>query len=135
MDVPFAPKQSWSLPWGKKRYFNRSTFDADLKRIQAFYSDRGYPDARVTSFDGKLNDKQDPVAVTCTISEGDPVKLASIDFVGFDDIPPAHLNDLKKNVPLKVGRPRDRQLVVTTHEMALNELKDHGFPYAKVATT
>src|SRR5262249_53366526 len=30
--------------------------------------------------------------------------------------------------------PRDRQLVVTTHEMAVNELKDHGFPYAKVTT-
>jgi outer membrane protein insertion porin family/translocation and assembly module TamA len=37
-------------------------------------------------------------------------------------------------VPLKVGAPRDRQLVVTTHEMAVNELKDHGYPYAKVDT-
>ena len=37
-------------------------------------------------------------------------------------------------MPLKVGQPRDRQLVVSTHEMAVNELKDHGFPYAKVAT-
>jgi outer membrane protein insertion porin family/translocation and assembly module TamA len=129
-----ATKESSILPWGKKRYFNRSTFEADLKRIQAFYSDRGYPDARIVNFDVKLNNKQDAVDVTITISEGDPVKLAPIDFVGFDDIPPAHFNDLKKNVPLKVGRPRDRQLVVTTHEMALNELKDHGFPYAKVAT-
>jgi outer membrane protein assembly complex protein YaeT len=129
-----ATKESSILPWGKKRYFNRSTFDADLKRIQAFYSDRGYPDARITTFDVKLNAKQDAVDVTITMAEGDPVALASIDFIGFDDIPPAHLDDLKKNVPLKVGRPRDRQLVVTTHEMAVNELKDHGFPYAKVAT-
>src|SRR5437667_24202 len=30
--------------------------------------------------------------------------------------------------------PRDRQLVVATHEMALNELRDHGFPHAKVGT-
>src|SRR5204862_6734768 len=45
-----------------------------------------------------------------------------------------HLNDLKKRVPLKVGQPRDRQLVVSTHEMAVNELKDHGFPYGKVST-
>ena len=66
-----------------------------------------------------------------TIAEGEPVKVAAIDFVGFDVIPPAHLDDLKKRVPLKVGQPRDRQLVVATHEMALNELKDHGFPYAQ----
>ena len=37
-------------------------------------------------------------------------------------------------MPLKVGQPRDRQLVVSTHEMAVNELKDHGYPYGKVAT-
>jgi outer membrane protein assembly factor BamA len=37
-------------------------------------------------------------------------------------------------MPIKVGQPRDRQLVVTTHELAVNELRDHGYPYAKVTT-
>src|SRR3989441_66705 len=106
-----ATRQSSKIPWGKKAYFDRSRFDADLKRIQAFYSDRGYPDARVTGFDVKLNDKQDQVDITVTISEGQPVKVAAINFVGFDDvIPPAHLDTLKKQIPLKVGAPRDRQL-------------------------
>jgi outer membrane protein insertion porin family len=132
-----ATRQSDILPWGKKAYFDRARFDADLKRIQAFYADRGYPDARVTSFDVKLNDKQDAVDITVTISEGQPVKVAAINFVGFDDsvIPSAHFTTLKNQVPLKVGRPRDRQLVVTTREMALNELKDHGYPYGKVETS
>lgn len=127
-----ATKESSKLPWGKKAYFDRSRFDADLKRLQAFYADRGYPDARVTGFDVKLNDKQDAVDLAVTIDEGEPIKLAAIDFVGFDLIPPAHLADMKKQSPLKVGRPRDRQEVVTTHELALNELRDHGHPYAKV---
>jgi outer membrane protein insertion porin family len=126
-------ESSW-IPWGKKYFFDRSRFDADLKRIQAFYADRGYPDARVTGFDVKLNDKQNEVDLTVTIVEGEPIKVAALDFEGFDVIPPAHFADLEKRVPLKVGQPRDRQLVVTTHEMALNELKDHGYPYAKVAT-
>jgi outer membrane protein assembly complex protein YaeT len=130
-----ATKESSILPWGKKNYFDRSRLETDLKRIEAFYTDRGYPDARVTGFDAKLNDKQDAVDVTVTVSEGEPVKVAAIDFVGFDVIPEAHLADLKKRAPLKVGEPRDRQLVVTTHELALNELRDHGFPYAKVTTT
>ncbi len=129
-----ATKESSKLPWGKKTFFDRSRFDADLKRIQAFYADRGYPDARVTGFDVKLNDKQDQVDLTVTITEGDPVKVAAIDFVGFDVIPPDHLAAMKKQVPLKVGQPRDRQQVVTTHELALNELRDHGYPYAKVDT-
>jgi outer membrane protein assembly complex protein YaeT len=129
-----ATRQSSKLPWGRALYFNRGRFDADLKRIQAFYADRGYPDARVTGFDVKLNDKQDAVDVTVTISEGEPVLVAAIEFVGFDPIPPGHLNDLKERIPLKATRPRDRQLVITTHEMAINELRDHGYPHARVST-
>jgi outer membrane protein assembly complex protein YaeT len=129
-----ATRQSSIIPWGRKYYFDRSRFDADLKRIQAFYADRGYPDARVTGFDVKLNDKQDQVDIAVTIAEGEPVRVAAVDFVGFDQIPADHLAQLKKNIPLQIGAPRDRQLVVTAHEMAVNELKDHGFPYAKVAT-
>jgi len=129
-----ATKQSSKIPWGRKTYFNRSRFDADLKRIQAFYQDRGFPDAHVANFDVKLNDKQDAVDVTLTIAEGDPVTVASIEFVGFDVIPPAHFSDLKSRVPIKVGQPRDRQLVVSAHEMAVNELRDHGYPYSKVPT-
>jgi outer membrane protein assembly complex protein YaeT len=129
-----ATRQSSKIPWGKKYFFDRSRFDADLKRVQAFYADRGFPDARVSAFDVKLNDKQDEVDLTVTIAEGEPVLVTSIAFSGFDAIPPAHFDELKKRVPLKVGQPRDRQLVVSTHEMAVNELKDHGFPYGKVST-
>ena len=129
-----ATRQSSKIPWGRKYFFDRSRFDADLKRVQAFYADRGYPDARVSGFDVKLNDKQDQVDLIVTIAEGEPVVVTALDFTGFDGIPPAHLDDLRTRVPLKVGQPRDRQLVVTAHEMAVNELKDHGFPYAKVAT-
>jgi outer membrane protein insertion porin family len=129
-----ATKQSSIIPWGRKYYFDRSRFEADLKRVLAFYADRGYPNARVTAFDVKLNDKQDEVDLTVTVAEGEPVTVAAINFEGFDVIPAAHLDQLKKSVPLKIGAPRDRQLVVAAHEMALNELKDHGFPYAKTGT-
>src|SRR5690349_16416187 len=106
LKAALATKQSSKIPWGKKAFFDRSRFDADLKRIQAFYADRGYPDARVSGFDVKLNQKQDAVDITITVSEGEPVKIAAIDFVGFDAIPPAHLDDIRKQMPLKVGAPR-----------------------------
>jgi outer membrane protein assembly complex protein YaeT len=129
-----VPLVGWELPWSRKRYFDRTRFDADLQRIQAFYSDRGYPDARVTGFDVKLNAKQTSVDVTLTVSEGEPVRIASIGFSGFDIIPPGRLDTMKKQLPIKANRPRDRQDVVTAHEMALNELRDHGYPYARVNT-
>jgi outer membrane protein assembly complex protein YaeT len=134
LKAALATKVSSILPWERKYAFDRSKLETDLKRIEAFYADRGYPDARVTGSDAKLNDKKDAVDITITVSEGEPVKVAAIDFAGFDVIPETHLADLKKRAPIKVGQPRDRQLVVTTHELALDELRDHGFPYAKVTT-
>src|SRR5262249_13471987 len=109
-------------------------FDADLKRIQAFYADRGFPDARVTGFDVKLNERQDAVDLSVTIDEGQPITVAAVEFQGFDEIPPDHLENLRRRIPMTVGMPRARQEVVTAHEMAVNELRDHGFPYARVNT-
>lgn len=129
-----ATRQSAKLPWGRQYYFDRSRFDQDLKRIEAFYADRGYPNTRVTGFDVKLNDQQDAVTVTLTIDEGEPVLVAGVDFVGFEAIPPDHLDTMRNRLPIGVEKPRDRQNVVVAHEMAVNELRDHGYPYAKVQT-
>src|SRR5712692_1868273 len=128
-----ATRQSSRLPWGRKFLFDRSRLDADLQRIVAFYADRGYPDARVAGVDVKLNDEKDEVQVTVTVAEGEPVLVTSIEFVSFEVIPPGHLDELRKRLPLKVGRPRDRREVVASRELAINELRDHGYPYGKVS--
>ena len=127
-----ATRESSRIPWGKKYGFDRARFEADLKRIQAFYADRGFADARVTGFDVKLNDKQDAVDLTVSIDEGEPVRVTAIDFVGFDPLPPQELDALKSRLAIKVGAPRDRQLVAGSLDMAVNDLKEHGRPYAKV---
>ena len=129
-----VPIAGWQLPWGKKSYFDRGRFDADLKRIEAFYADRGYPDARVTDFDVKLNQQQDAVDVAVTIDEGQPVKIVAVEFRGFDVVPQDHFDQMKGQIPLVVGKPRDRQDVTAAHELAVNELRDHGYPYARVGT-
>jgi len=127
-----ATRASSRLPWGTKRYFSRAQFDDDLKRVLAFYTDRGFPNARVTSYDVKLNAAQNRVDVTITVDEGEPVLVSSVTLMGFDVIPEGHLKSLKRNLPIKVGKPRDRQVVLSSREMALNELRDHGYPYATV---
>ncbi|HEY2431972.1 MAG TPA: BamA/TamA family outer membrane protein [Vicinamibacterales bacterium] len=126
---------SSKLPWGAKRYFVRPEFDADLKRIVAFYKDRGYPDAKVTSFDVKMNDKQDAVAITINVDEGAPLLVDRIDYSGFDSLPARHLDALKARLPLKEHAPLDRALAQASRESALDELQDHGYPYATVRVT
>ena len=127
-----ATAPSAKLPWGEKHYFSRDQFQADLKRIEAFYRDRGFPDARVTAFDTKLNSDQTSVAVTVTVSEGQPVLVERIVFQGFEALPEEHRQALETTLPLKQGQPLDRALLQASRESALDELKDHGFPYATV---
>ncbi len=38
-----ATRESGFLPWSRKRFFDRPEFDRDVKRIEAYYADRGYP--------------------------------------------------------------------------------------------
>ena len=120
------------IPWGRKRYFDRRAFDADLRRIQAFYADRGFPDARVTSFDVTLNDAQDAVDIAVHISEGEPIRVAAIEFAGFDVMTTDERDDLKGSLLLRVDAPLDRTVARAARERALNALRDRGYPFAEV---
>jgi outer membrane protein assembly complex protein YaeT len=128
-------KKGSRIPWGRKRYFDRRAFEADLKRIEAFYRDRGFPDARVRAFDVKLNDAQDKVAVTLDISEGEPILVTAINLRGFDVLTEAQQKALRETLPLQPERPLDRQLELASRERALNVLRDEGYPYAQVSLT
>jgi outer membrane protein assembly complex protein YaeT len=122
---------SW-IPWGTKRYFSREQFEADLKRIVAFYKDRGFPDARVTSFDARLNDAQTSVSITVNIEEGEPLRVERVVLEGFDPLPAPRRAALEAQLPLKAGAPLDRALVQANRESALDQFRDAGYPYAAV---
>jgi outer membrane protein assembly complex protein YaeT len=127
-----ATQESSWIPWGADHYFNRRQFEADLRRIEVFYSDRGFPDANVASFDLDLNETQDGMAITVLVDEGEPIVVEDVRFVGLDVLPLRDANRLKTEAPLKSGRPRDRAALQMTRERTLDELRDHGYPYAQV---
>ena len=120
------------LPWGEKRYFSREEFEADTKRIVAFYRDRGFPDARVASFDVKLSPDQSSVDITVRISEGEPIRVERIELNGFEPLIDWRRRALDTRFPLKPGAPLDRALLQASRETALDHLKESGYPYASV---
>ncbi|HZI78929.1 MAG TPA: BamA/TamA family outer membrane protein [Vicinamibacterales bacterium] len=124
---------SW-IPWGRKRYFDRAVFDADLRRIEAYYADRGYPDAKVTAFDAKLNEKQDAIDLSITVNEGEPLLVDRVELVGFDVLRPGAERRLRPRLPLKPGTPLDRAQLTATQAMASRALQDRGYPFAQVTT-
>ena len=129
-DVIVTQPTGW-LPWARPRFFNRAVFDADLARITAFYDDRGYPDARVTSTDVIFNEKRDAVRLRIHIDEAEPLIVERVAFTGLDQAPPEVTGALE-SVPLRAGMPRDRQLVAATRERVTFLLHDRGYPHARV---
>jgi len=127
-----ATSQSSKLPWGEKQYFNRTEFEADLKRIVAFLADRGYPKARIRTFDVKLSDDQKSARINIDIEEGEPMVVERVAFEGFDPLPADHRATLEKRLPLQPGSPLDRSLMQASREIILDEFKDHGYPRPSV---
>ena len=103
--------------------------------MKPFIGDRGFPDARVTSFDAKLNDTQDKVDVIVMIDEGEPVVVSEIDLAGLDVLSEDERESLEQTLPLRIGEPLDRQLALASRERALNDLRDRGYAYATVTVT
>lgn len=127
-----ATAASSKLPWGTKRYFDRARFEADLLRVTAFYADRGFPDARVKSYDVKFNDKKDKVDLTLVIEEGEPILVEDIRMVGFEVLPADHLASLEGRLSQKEGQPRDAELLILSRSIAVDEVRDHGYAHASV---
>lgn len=121
------------MPWAPKTYFSRQQFDEDLKRIESVYLTRGFPDARVKSFRAHYNEDKTAIDLTVRIDEGAPTIVEGIEFVGFEPLPPEHLRGLQTRAPLPIGQPRDQEQAQVVRGLALDELRDHGFPKATVA--
>jgi outer membrane protein assembly complex protein YaeT len=131
-DVLATRESSW-IPWGPRRYFDRTRFDGDLRRIAAFYADRGFPDARVLGVDVDLNDDKTEVDLTIRIREGDPVVVDTVRFEDFDVLPRWAYRRMIREAPLAENRPLDRIEFAAARETAAAALREHGYAYSQVA--
>jgi outer membrane protein assembly complex protein YaeT len=127
-----ATRAGGILPWSRKPRFDRVEFERDIRRIEAYYADRGYPKAKVVNVDVALNEERGSVAIGVEINEGEPIIVEDIGLEGLDGIPPDHRERLRARLPLAPGKPRDQRLVLATHDMVVAELRDHGYPFGTV---
>ena len=125
-------RSSSRIPWVKKNRFTRTGLEADLRRIEAFYSDRGYPRAHAAATHIDINRQRHVVDVVVTVTEGEPVLLDDIQLTGTDVITPERVAVLRRTFPLKVGKPVDSDAVVGSRDLLLREARETGYPFAKV---
>ncbi len=122
---------SW-IPFSKKPAFDTDEFQRDLQRLRQFYTERGYPDARVTNVGVTFDEKKEHVRLTVTVREGEPTLVESMRFEGFEVLPERRRESLKSRFGLAPGDVRDRRRVDAARATALNVFQEQGFPYAKV---
>ncbi|MEO6011415.1 MAG: BamA/TamA family outer membrane protein [Vicinamibacteraceae bacterium] len=120
------------IPFSKKPAFDTDEFQRDLQRLRNFYTERGYPDARVTDVDVAFDDKKEHVKLTVTVREGEPLRVESMRFEGFEVLPERRQESVRSRLGLASGDVRDRRRVEAARSTALNVLQEFGYPYAKV---
>lgn len=118
-------------PWSEPRYFNRTTFDADLKRLTSFYFDRGYPHAKVASMGVEFTPAKDAVHLRVEIDEGAPLRIAATTVNGLDALP-EDVRTAVLDLQAVTGQPRDRAVMATTRERMVFALRDRGYAHARV---
>jgi outer membrane protein assembly complex protein YaeT len=127
-----ATKAGGWLPWGEKQIFSQEDYNDDLRRIRAFYADRGYPSAKVAEQHVEYNDRKDEVDVRIRVEEGPPIVIQSVDFFGFDVFPTTTQNFLRRTLTLKAGEVRRQGDLVAARNRAQLLLNERGYPYARV---
>ncbi len=77
---PFFP------PWKRGETYNRPTLEADLKRLQKYYFDRGFLKTQAKIANLEENEEKNTVEITIAIEEGPPTQVKAVRIVGH--VPP-----------------------------------------------
>jgi len=126
-----ATQENGMFPWSPRHYFDRAAFEADGRRIQAYYADRGYDHVRILSTDVQVNQERSTVDLTLTLDEGEPTIVDEVRFDGFESLP-ADADNALRHGPLTAGSPRDRAQIKTSRDLAVQQFKEHGYALGHV---
>ena len=118
----------WIRFLGTRRCLDRPELPRDVLRLILFYRNHGYYDVAV---DTLLQPKgSGAIALTFRVAEGRPTVVDSLRVCGLDSVRDAR--SLTLGLPLRVGRPFDRNLVEATKDTLARRLRDAGYPQADV---
>src|SRR5690242_11762409 len=92
-----SPFLRW-LGLGEKRPFNELEFRRDVVRLLLLYRQSGYMNAAVDTLVRRDSTGHD-VYVTFRVTEGEPVRVKSIDLPGLDSL--INVRDLRRDLPLQ----------------------------------
>ncbi len=138
----------WSWPWEDWPLFDQSVFERDVERIERWYRARGFYDARVVASEveppaamqvhhesetcGAGDGTGCGVAVTFTLEEGEPSRIARMALNGIENLPPGMRARLRAGIQFARGDRFDEAEYERTKQRMQELLADSGYGDARV---
>lgn len=125
----FFARSGWVrwLGLGERRRLNDRELRRDVARLRLFYQASGFLDVAV---DTVVVRGDEDVSITFKITEGEPVRVRSFKVLGLDSL--SNQERLLEDLPLTVGMPFNRNLLLAAGDTLQNRLRDRGYPTASV---
>lgn len=117
------------FPFGKKKYFDKEFFNKDIKRVEKFYRDRGYLEARVLKYEIKGKNR---IKIKIFVSEGKPFILEKFGIL-FEHEEDSRLNRkaLLDEIQLRVNRPLDADKLILAKKWLEEKAENVGYAHAE----
>ncbi len=113
------------------RYYDADLFAIDLKRIERWYNEKGFYEAKVRDVQ-ELRDDAGRVTLVVKIDEGRRAFVDKMDFAGLENLPPGELSDIDDELPIHPGDAFDEDVYEKAKEVLLQQLRERGFAQAHV---
>jgi len=123
----FATSAIRFIGLGAKRRFSEVEFRRDVERLRLYYRRGGYLEVTV---DTVVRRTAEDVYITFRIHEGRPVLVRRLEFLGVDSLP--FRDRLLRELPLRRGRPFNRDSLRATADTIATRLQNRGYPTAAV---
>ncbi len=99
----------------------------DFARILIFYYQRGYREAQVDTVVTRTEEER--ARVTFRIQEGEPVRIASLEVTGVDEVDDP---EVFQDLPVREGDPLNLIAMDRTRETLARRLRNRGYAHAEV---
>ena len=115
----------------KPEYFDRLQFEQDYSHLQQFYKDQGFFSAHIDTL-LRPDFGRNRITLSFLIREGHRSIIDSIQYIGFDDLPPPLTEELLTRPLIEVGEPFIVDHVVNERERIVNAFFDNCFADVRV---
>lgn len=110
--------------------FSDRTLRDDYHRLQLFYYQRGFREARVDTTIARRD--EDRVDVHVRIREGQPIRIEALEILGLEEVAEATERELRDRVPLEAGDRLDLHRLDQARDSIERGLRDRGYAHADV---